>query len=131
MDTDSPVGIDGIRVGSKFCRRGKSYPVVNDLVRTSETSCRNFLFSPLQFTDDDQLLDASSVQGLGEIRLSIYKATIRKTIPSVPKSARELARKSIIYERLKNGLVHSIRFVQFSAPSYGLKRLARLASLQK
>ncbi|KAF9001567.1 hypothetical protein BDQ17DRAFT_1426518 [Cyathus striatus] len=101
------VKVDGTGVGGLIAYRNEFLPMVKDSVRTSESTYRHFLFSPLQLSDDDLFLNTSSAQNLGEIELSVWEVLVGNDTPILdfPVSA-----KTIVHEKSKKGLAHSIGF---------------------
>ncbi|KAF9001566.1 hypothetical protein BDQ17DRAFT_1358436 [Cyathus striatus] len=108
-DICGQVHVDGTPVGGRLIRAGKANTciVTMDSVITSETSCRRFLFSSLQLTDDDSLLGASSAQKIGDIVIVFHEVTVGNIVPARNIT---LCGQSTVHERSKKGLVHSISF---------------------
>ncbi|KAH7921594.1 hypothetical protein BV22DRAFT_1038465 [Leucogyrophana mollusca] len=75
-------------------------------LRTSDTSGRLLTFSNLQLTDDDTYI-RSTLMGLGEIVLSIWRAEVICEVPLRPSQA---MLNQVVHERTKKAYSHCVGF---------------------
>ncbi|KAJ7614140.1 hypothetical protein FB45DRAFT_262544 [Roridomyces roridus] len=79
-----------------------------DSVSTSTTTRRPFVFDTISLTDVDKYLNAVVSPHLGTISLGIYE--VRYDRPPVRRTTDNPAEVSVIHEKLKTGVPHSVHF---------------------
>ncbi|THU89706.1 hypothetical protein K435DRAFT_968966 [Dendrothele bispora CBS 962.96] len=83
--------------------------------RVSDTGRRPFMFSALKTTDDDSYLDTALPNGLGEIRLVIWRVILRGYSSKNHHSKKHckyspVGQELVVHEKRKKALNHSTRF---------------------
>ncbi|KAF5389084.1 hypothetical protein D9757_004954 [Collybiopsis confluens] len=97
------VDMDGKACGGKVMRNVDGTHFTHSGVRTSPTTEKPFLFSPLELTDDEEYL-SQKTSGLGEIKLMISLATFGASVDSFVQ--RDLVEK--VHERSKKAMGHKV-----------------------
>ncbi|KAJ7049688.1 hypothetical protein C8F01DRAFT_1181538 [Mycena amicta] len=100
------VWVDGIECSGEILR-GPNMDAKLTGRRTSGSTTAPFVFSKINFTDDDNFLDASSSRDVGLIKLEIWTINMTGTKPfATPAPVAE----SKVHERSKKGVAHQIKF---------------------
>ncbi|TFK69687.1 hypothetical protein BDN72DRAFT_897079 [Pluteus cervinus] len=115
---DGTVTIDGIECGGLyevFKKRTKRNVLFElDLVQTSKSSARPFLFSKIESTDDETYLRQKVPRQLGQIRIVVSRARVDNPDsrpyekPRRERKPRLLPETMTLHERLKTGLGHRV-----------------------
>ncbi|RDB28571.1 hypothetical protein Hypma_014886 [Hypsizygus marmoreus] len=106
-DATGDIVLDNISVGGHTLYAGARKRLSTFDRITSPTTSQPFMFSSLVLTDDDDAVDANSVEGFGDITLTIWKT---KTIEAKEPDEEVMDPIEMVHERSKKTMTHQIKF---------------------
>jgi len=113
------VYIDGVLCDTHIMLDAHNFPekpsgVGVSYARTSEYTRRDFMFAPIQVTDDDNLLDRMGAQDLGVIKLHLWRIKVVRVTTRVQEheSGRQTLEAQLVHERSKKAGSHHVQFGQ-------------------
>ncbi|KAF5358416.1 hypothetical protein D9756_001290 [Leucocoprinus leucothites] len=117
--------IDGVHCDTHIMLDARSFPdkpngVGVSYARTSEYTRRDFVFAPIQVTDDDNLLDQiDDSRDLGVIKLQLWRIQVHQVTTRVQRhEKRRTLEAQVVHERSKKAGSHHVQFGQeYASPA--------------
>ncbi|KAJ3576872.1 hypothetical protein NP233_g103 [Leucocoprinus birnbaumii] len=117
--------IDGVHCDTHIMLDARNYPdkpngVGVSYARTSEYTRRDFVFAPIQVSDDDDLLDSiDDSRDLGVIKLQLWRIQVQQVSTRVQKhEKRRTLEAQVVHERSKKAGSHHVQFGQeYASPA--------------
>ncbi|KAF9447869.1 hypothetical protein P691DRAFT_670577 [Macrolepiota fuliginosa MF-IS2] len=118
MPLKGSVYIDGVHCDTHIMLDAHNFPnkpsgVGISYARTSEYTRRDFMFAPIQVTDDDRLLDhIDDTRDLGVIKLHLWKIQVMHVTSRIQghEAGRQTLEAQVVHERSKKAGSHHVQF---------------------